>query len=307
MNLINYQSKAFAGRPVEFGDCAAQHFGVWAVEPKWFSQAVEAYKSGILAASKPKDAQEEFAYALDEAGLAHIQINGQITKGRSSFGGASAVMTRIALRQARADDGVKAVMLHIDSPGGSVSGIYALAKEIRDTDAVKPVFTHAEDNMDSAALWLGVQARHVTASPMTEAGSIGVYAVLYDESKRAEMQGVKVHVISTGGVKGAAIPGTEITDEQLSIFQKSVDEVAEFFIDAVSAGRKMQAESVRKLATGEVWKASEARKLGLIDAVMSDDEAVAYARNEIRKIDSDRRMILSARANAVSAKMRQGI
>lgn len=280
--------------------CAAQHFGLWAVKPAWLRSMAAAYNAGQL----PKvvvDADERPLYRVDPSGIATVSISGQILKGDSSFGGASSVGLRQALRAAEADSDVQGIMLLIDSPGGSVSGIQALSDEVSRIrrEGRKLIVTHAEDSMHSAALWVGVQAGRVTASAMTEVGSIGVMAVLQDSSKMAEDAGVKVHVVSTGEMKGAGVPGTEITDELLKEAQARVDEINGFFLHAVKAGRGMGIESVRALADGRDWLAADAKANGLIDEVMSQDDAVRTFRVMVRRRQAERRQAADTRRRAI--------
>jgi len=269
--------------------CAAQHFGLWMVQPRWMTAAVAAYRSGDL----PKvavDANERTLYTVSTDGMAIIPIAGQITKGGSSFGGVSAIRTRRAVREASNDGDVRGIMLSIDSPGGSIAGLQPLADEVYAVrqQARKPIFAHAEDLMASAALWVGVQAERVTASPMTEVGSIGVVAMVQDTSQMADKMGVKVHIVSTGPYKGAFAPGTEITEEQLANLQERVDAMNQFFLKAIKRGRGMALDDVRALATGEDWLAADAQQKGLIDAVASFDDAMRGLRSEVRDRDAVR-------------------
>lgn len=298
--------------------CAAQHFGYWMVSPKWMNDAVAAYRSGMLArpgvgAREPRpmptaesgtpktvhygydaDGNPKPLYTVDETGVALIGIQGQITKGESSFGGTSSVRTRRALRTAERDQDATGIMLSIDSPGGTVSGQYEFAEEIyRIRKAgIKPIHTYASSGMHSAALWAGVQAGRVTAGPMTEIGSIGTVMAVYDYSEAYEKEGIKAHVISTGEMKGAGAAGTEITDVMLEEWRSRVEEVNQFFLDAVKRGRGMSASAVKSLADGRDWMAKDAAGHGLIDGVESFDQAM----NSLRKASKERRQDREARS-----------
>lgn len=279
-------------------DCAAQHFDDWLVKSSWLASAVNAYNAGNL----PKiefDADAPL-YSVDETGVAYVGVYGPITKGVSSFGGTSNVRTRRALRTAEQDRDVKGIFMDIDSPGGTVAGQQAFADEIKAIGkrGIKPIVAHAEDGMHSAALWAGVQAQRVTASAMTEIGSIGTVASVTDYSGAAEKDGIKVHVVSTGPLKGAFTPGTEVTDEQLEFLQKRVDEMNQFFLNAVKDGRGMSIAKVREIATGEDWMAAEAKSIGLIDGVMSRDDAIASFRRDIKRRESAARSSSDARRRA---------
>ncbi len=100
--------------------CAAQHFGLWAAESKWFMRTFNAIRSGMLkpvAQNCCDDAEKQPISKIDSSGIAHIGIIGMMTKGGSSFGGASTIDVRQAIRAAARDDTVKTILLHIDSPG----------------------------------------------------------------------------------------------------------------------------------------------------------------------------------------------
>jgi hypothetical protein len=108
---------ARAEKPAE--KCAAQHFGPWMVEPKWFAQAVSAVKAGTFQPDAPPTFESD-GYAITPNGIAVVPVFGQMTKEDSSFGGCNSVRTRKAVRDAGSDPNVRAILLHIDSPGGTV-------------------------------------------------------------------------------------------------------------------------------------------------------------------------------------------
>jgi ClpP class serine protease len=163
--------------------CAAQHFGPWMIEPKWFSQAVQAVKAGTFKAETVRDDETGYRLYTRISGIAGIAMAGQITKGDSSYGGCSSVRVRKAVRKAVNDDQVTAILLHIDSPGGTVAGTGDLADDVAAADKRKPVYCYVEDLGASAAYWVGSQARRVYANPTAMIGSIGTVAVVEDSSR----------------------------------------------------------------------------------------------------------------------------
>jgi signal peptide peptidase SppA len=269
--------------------CAAQHFGPWLIEPHWFAQAVAAVKAGTfrpgVAAAAQVPAEPAAAPPYRMAGnIAIIDIDGQITKGDSSFGGASSVRIRRAVRSARADGRVRAIMLRIDSPGGTAAGTPDLADDIYDADAnYLPVYSYFEDLGASAAYWIGSQARRVYAGRSAMVGSIGVVAVVYDTSGQMDKEGIKVHVVSTGEYKGAFADGAPVTDAHIADLQREVDAINEQFLDAVMTGRRGRITETELLARadGRVWMADEAKVAGLIDEVATFDAALAAIAEEI--------------------------
>jgi len=264
--------------------CLSRHLGAWAMTehglerwPLWFA-ALHAVRNGhalpdIQARTRGRD-YEEALYEVAN-GVAIVPVSGPMMKGESKFGGANTVQIRKAIRAAIQDDAVKSMMLVVDSPGGTVAGTDELARDIARANAVKPVHAHIDDLGASAAYWIASQARKITAGPAAEVGSIGVYAVLEDTSAKVAAEGVKVHVVSTGPMKGAMESGTPITEAQLAYVQERVDDMNRHFQAAIVRGRSgISREQLEAASDGRVFSAQEARKLGLIDRVQSFDEAI---------------------------------
>ncbi len=174
---------------------------------------------------------------------------------------------RNALTNAVKDPDVEKIVLHIDSPGGTVSGAEETADAIFEARKIKPVHTHIEDLGASAAFYTGSQANTISTNKNGEVGSIGVYAVFVDGSKAAEEDGFKIIVIKSGEHKGMGVPGAPITDAQIKAEQKIVDGLNDNFIQAVSRGRGMNKKEVRALATGQTWLGEEAVEIGLVDSI----------------------------------------
>lgn len=262
-------------------ECAARHIADWLLEPTFASRAVAVIRGGTWAAETVRERGE--VLFMVEDGIATIPINGPIMKGDSKFGGTNSLRTRRAVRQAAGDASIKGIMLLVDSPGGTAAGTGELANDIRLARKAKPVFAHGEDLIASAAFWIAGQAEFVSANETAEVGSIGTVAVVEDSSGAAEMEGIKVHVISTGEFKGAFAPGVPIPEEHLAMLQERVDDLNGHFLKAVAAGRRMPIADVRKIADGRVHIASKAKALGLIDAVMTVDQAMAGLRNRVAR------------------------
>ena len=256
--------------------CAAQHFGMWAIEPHWFCTAVESVRAGTYAAETVTQ-RGRILYVVDDVGVARVPISGQIMKGDSKFGGTSSLRVRQAVRKAIGDGDVKSIVLHIDSPGGTVAGTANLANDVKMANQVKPVVAHIDDLGASAAYWVASQARWITATATSEIGSIGTVAVVEDSSEKAELEGIKVHVISTGEFKGIGVDGAPVLPSHLEYLQSRVEDLNGHFLHAVKKGRNMSIEAVRKLADGKVHIAGGALSLGLIDGLGSLEDAMKMA------------------------------
>ena len=264
-------------------DCAARHIADWLLEPTFVSRAVAAIRVGTWQVDAAEHVHDDGLLFLVEDGIATIPINGPMMKGDSKFGGTNSLRTRRAVRRAAADASISGIMLLVDSPGGTAAGTGELANDILNARKAKPVFAHGEDMIASAAFWLVSQAEFVSANTTAEVGSIGTVAVVEDSSIAAEMEGITVHVISTGEFKGAFVPGVPVTQEHLDMLQERVNDLNEHFLKAVSVGRKMSMRAVRNIADGRVHIAEKAKELGLIDAVMTADQAMAGLRNRIAR------------------------
>lgn len=238
-------------------------------------------------------------YVRTDNGIACIEMVGAMAKKAGKYANVGTVRTRQAIRAAIADPECMALVLCADSPGGTVAGTQALADDVRAADAMKPTYGHCEDLCASAAYWTLSQTRRLTANQSALVGSLGTYAVVYDTSESAKMEGVKVHVLSTGPQKGAFVEGSEVKPEQIAEAQRTVDALNGLFKAGVMSGRKMPQSTADQLFDGRVHIASEARSMGLIDAVQSFEQTLAQIANEIApKRDQEanrRRMQLAAK------------
>ena len=216
-------------------------------------------------------------------GVAVIPVQGIISKRlsmieRSSHLGTSTGDIQTKISRALDDPNVRAIVLNIDSPGGSVSGIVETSNLIAKADAKKPVIAYASDLMASAAYWLGSQSRWIVGDDTAQVGSIGVYTVMVDSSAAAGKLGYSVHVVGSGYMKGAGQPGTEITDEQLAAIRQNVEDISDVFVRHVARGRAMSVGEVTALADGNLWIGKKALKAGLLDKVGSLGDAIAAAK-----------------------------
>ena len=183
------------------------------------------------------------------------------------------------------NDSVTRIILAIDSPGGTVQGTQELATKISQVAAVKPVIAAVEDMCCSAAYWVASQATEIFACNRIDIiGSIGVVSLVKDTSELMGKLGLKVHRIRSGNLKGIGAVGSPVNEDELAAVQKNVDVIAREFIMAVSKGRRLGADQVRVLATGETWTAAEAVRLGLIDGIKSLDTILDEGRSQLQQL-----------------------
>lgn len=312
-------------------ECAHDYLGLWLMEPRRLTAAVDAFRRGELRAfadaraaatsqqaARPKLAEGVIRVAADgdngdpelppyyhlapAAGVATMRLDGSLMKPWPKTGGTSTVHARRAARAAMADDRVESVILFVDSPGGTSHGIGELAADLRALAAAKPLITQVDDFMASAGVYAGVQARLVFANPEAEVGSVGVYNYIDDVSKQYEAEGIKTYLVSTGGVKGKGLEGTAVDDELLDYIREGVMRTNAEFLDAIRAGRggRISESTLAKInAEGKVYPAAEAAAMGLIDGVQRADETYALA---VRLADERRRE--RERANSTDNRLR---
>lgn len=226
---------------------------------------------------------ERRPYDVDLDGAAVIPIKGMILKAVPpwleyygeylGWDFCSTERTRAAVAAACEDDAVRSIRLEIDSPGGTVDGVQALADDVFAARSLKTLVGEVDGLMASAALWIGAQASKMSCGPLSEIGSLGVFTVIQDWSGYATELGVKVHVISNAPGKGYAF-GATVPPEQLENAQALVDGITKEFVGAVARGREMEFDDVATLATGQVWLGLDAKKHGLVDKVGPDRRAI---------------------------------
>lgn len=260
-------------------ECFASHMGFWLIEPLYMARALSAIRAGmapVRAAAPAYDDDEGVAFAVRD-GIAEILLEGPLMKGWSKYGGTSTVWARAKLREAMNFEGVRAGLIRISSPGGTVAGTAALADEVWNLQKStgKPIHAHIEDQGASAALWIARQAARVTVeNPSAMVGSMGVISVLEDSSGKFAEEGVKVHVITTGRFKATGVEGVPIDKEQIAEVRALVDGLGGQFRAALRRGG-MTAAQLDTISDGRVVLAEEAVRLGMADAVEPLDAARA--------------------------------
>lgn len=176
------------------------------------------------------------------------------------------------LQQAEDDDRVKAILLRVDSPGGTVAASEELAEYVRTCS--KPVVVSIGDIGASGAYMLASQADEIWAMPGSSVGSIGVIIEIPNVAGLLDKLGVEFQVITAGKYKDAGSPYRELTKQERALIKGEIDDAYKQFIDIVAKGRGMSVAEVTKLATGWAWSGERARELGLIDEIGTYQQAL---------------------------------
>lgn len=219
-----------------------------------------------------------------EKKVAVIRVSGTIVGGDKEsmgLGNASTTTSGALMRQfrkARKDDSVKAVLLRIDSPGGSAAATQEAAEELRRLkEDGKPVVVSMGDTAASGAYWLAAYGDRIYANPSTITGSIGVYMSYYDLQGLSQKIGISEEKIKSGAHKDIFSPFRPMTDEERQLTQAMVNNMYEQFVDVVAEERHMDESTVRTLADGRVFTGAQAKQAGLVDEMGNYYDALAYA------------------------------
>ncbi len=211
--------------------------------------------------------------------IAIIYVDGVIIGGRGQSsvlmeqGGTDQIIKQI--HQARDDDSVKAVVLRINSPGGSAAASQEVGEELKKLRGQgKVVVTSMADVAASGGYWLAACTDKIYANPTTMTGSIGVYMPYANWEELYKKVGIYQEKIKSGPHKDILSPERQMTNEEREIIQIMVDDIYNQFVDVVAEGRKLDKEQVRKLADGRIYTGNQAKQLGLVDELGNMYDAI---------------------------------
>lgn len=178
------------------------------------------------------------------------------------------------LKEAQKDPQIAGVIMQINSPGGSVYASEKIYKEIKKLQEInKPVYAVMEELAASGGYYISAPCDKIYASNETWTGSIGVIMQSYSLEGLFDEYGIKEQNITTGKMKDAGSPGSDMDDEEKEYFQGLVDSAFGRFVKVVSEGRDMSEKEVRKLADGRVYDGSQALENGLVDNIGDLEDA----------------------------------
>ena len=226
------------------------------------------YKSSV---SNYTDSQNEVAVIVAEGEI----VPGKANSGQTIVASESFVKE---LRKARESDRVKAVVIRINSPGGSALASDVMWREITLTSKVKPVIASMSDYAASGGYYMAMACDTIVAQPHTITGSIGVFGILFDASGFLNNKiGITSEEVKTGEIGEMMTVSRPLTEQEKGIMQKRTEEVYETFTAKAAEGRKMTQDNIKKVASGRVWSGVQAKERGLVDVLGSFDDAVKIA------------------------------
>jgi protease-4 len=251
-----------------------------------YDEVLDALKA--LVGKKPKDrdfpqiALSTYAEIPGEIHRGHNRIavvvaEGEIVDGEGKANQIGGDSLSRELRRLRLDDKVKAVVLRVNSPGGSAAASELIQREVILTRKVKPVVVSMGHLAASGGYWISTYGDRIFAEPATITGSIGVFGLLPNVKQLANDHGITWDSVQTAKLANPMTLTRPKTDFELARIQGIVDHIYDQFISKVADSRKMKKEAVQEIAQGRVWSGQEALKLGLVDEIGGLDAAVKYA------------------------------
>ena len=182
------------------------------------------------------------------------------------------------MKKYRNNSSVRAIVLHIDSPGGGVGASQEMYEEVRAVrDGGKPVIVSMGSLAASGGYYVAVGGSYLVANRGTLTGSVGVISEFLQVKDALDKLGIGVKTIKAGKLKDAGSPMRAMNEDDQKYFQALMDDVHRQFIDVVARERKMDVEKVRELADGRVFTGEQALQLGLVDTLGTFEDAVRIA------------------------------
>lgn len=209
--------------------------------------------------------------------VAVVYAEGDIVDGEGSEGQIGGASLARVLRGIRTDDQVKAVVLRVNSPGGSAVASEQIQRELSLIAAVKPLVVSMSSLAASGGYWISTAGRRIFAEPNTLTGSIGVFSLMPNIETLANRQGVTFDTVKTGRYADLFSLTRPRTEAELAVLQRGTDAVYAAFLARVAAARTLPVDSVRVIAEGRVWSGAQAQRLGLVDSLGSLGDALKSA------------------------------
>jgi protease-4 len=234
---------------------------------------INATDLGGLAKSKNITSPNRIAVILAEGEIVDGNVEGAISSEKFAK----------EIRKARKDENIKAIVLRVNSPGGSILASEVIWREMSEAKKVKPVIVSMGEVAASGGYYIAAPADTIVAQPNTITGSIGIFGILFNVQELVnDKLGVTTDVVSTGELSDFGNMARPLTEVERTIIQSSVEDGYETFISRVAEGRGMHPDSVRKVASGRVWTGTQAKARGLVDVLGGLDTAVGIAAAKIK-------------------------
>lgn len=216
---------------------------------------------------------------MDSNKVAVIYVQGVMITGNLPGGLGYATSEEISksIQDAADDKNVKAIVLRINSPGGTPAAAQEIVTEIKKAQEHKPVVVSMGDVAASAAYYISAPADHIIANPDTMTGSIGVIWVFENSSEYFDEEGVDFYVAKSGDFKDMGANWRGLTDDEKQYSEEVVLEAFDRFVDEIASGRGLSRSEVKDMADGRIYTGSKAVELGLVDETGNLYDAIDVA------------------------------
>jgi protease-4 len=215
---------------------------------------------------------------LSENKIAIIIANGEIISGKGNDEVIGSESLAAQIKKAREDKKVKAIVLRVNSPGGSALASDVIWNEVLLTKGVKPIIASMSDVAASGGYYISMACDTIVAQPNTITGSIGVFGLMLNaEAFLKEKLGVTADRVKTGEFSDLGSATRTLTTYERTIIQKEVESIYDDFTTKAAKGRKMSQNELKKYAQGRVWSGTEALKIKLVDTLGGIEDAVKIA------------------------------
>ncbi|MCA8831166.1 signal peptide peptidase SppA [Hymenobacter pini] len=223
--------------------------------------------------------------------IAVVYAEGDIVTGKGGNESIGSTRFAEAIRKARLDKGVKAVVLRVNSPGGSSLASDIIYREVMLTKKVKPIICSMSDVAASGGYFIAMGCDTIVAHPTTITGSIGVFGVLPNvEPFLRDKIGITTDRVTTGKFSDFPTVTRALTPFEQQQFQSEINRIYADFTTKAAAGRNMPVERLRRFASGRVWSGTEAKARGLVDVLGSMDDALRIAARRAKLKEGDYRI-----------------
>lgn len=208
--------------------------------------------------------------------IALVYAEGSIVNGQGTLRDIGGEEFSKTLRKIRQDDAVKAVVLRINSPGGSATASEVILREVKLIAETKPIIVSMGDVAASGGYWIATGAKEIFAESTTITGSIGVFGVLFNLQEIANNNGITWDTVETAELADITTNTRPKTPQELAIYQKYVNQIYDLFLEKVAQSRNLPKAKVAEIAQGRVWSGEDAKTLGLVDQIGGLEAAIAY-------------------------------
>jgi protease-4 len=216
-----------------------------------------------------------------------IEIEGTISRSRN-------ILSEIV--KLRKDSGIKAIILRINTPGGSVGATQEIYREIRKTTLTKKVVASLGDVAASGGYYIAAAADKIVANPGSITGSIGIIMHFVRFEELLKKIGINMEIMKSGEFKDIGSPHRELTERDKELINNLMMDIQRQFEESVAKGRNLPVEKVQQIADGRIFTGSQAKELGLVDVLGNFQDAVEIAKN-LAGIRGDVKLVFPKKEN----------